>query len=79
MTFLFYSALYLGIGYIVYRLNRDYLDDMLAKDTNVSILLLTQDFMYLGFLVLITNAFVILLWPLFLIGRLFDLIKREIS
>jgi len=52
---------------------------MLAKDTNVSILLLTQDFMYLGFLVLITNAFVILLWPLFLIGRLFDLIKREIS
>ena len=78
MTFLLYNALYLGVGYLVYRLNRDYIDKMLINDKNVSTLLLTQDFIYIGLLFMFIAALVVLLWPMFLIGRLVEWIKKEV-
>lgn len=78
MTFVFYTVLYLGVGYLVYRLNRDYIDNMLINDKNVSTLLLTQDFIYIGLLFMFIAALVVLLWPMFLIGRLIEWIKKEV-
>ena len=78
MSFVFYNVLYLITGCLVYRINRDYIDNMLINDKNVSILLLTQDFIYIGLLFMFIAVLVILLWPMFLIGRLIEWIKKEV-